>query len=131
MLLVDDDQPEPRELDFVANERLRSDDDLRLAGSDLRENRRPLRRFLAAEKGNDFRRRVAQVMLERSQVLPSKRFRRRHQDRLRSVGDRLQHRVNRDDRFAGADVPLQEPIRRNRAPHIGGNFGDRGVLRFG
>ena len=61
-------------------------------------------------------------------MLPGQDFRRRHQRRLIAVGDAHQHRVQRDDRLAAADVALQQPVHRHVAGHVGGHFADRRLL---
>ena len=57
--------------------------------------------------------------LDREEVLLGERLGRRHQRALAAVLDRAQDRVERDDRLAGADVALQEPLHRHRALEVG------------
>ena len=45
-------------------------------------------------------------------MLPGEDLRRRHQHRLVPVGHCQEHRVDRHDRLAAADVALQQPVHR-------------------
>ena len=56
--------------------------------------------------------------LDRQEVLLGERLGRRHQRALPPVLDGAQERVERDDRLAGADVALQQPLHRRRALEI-------------
>jgi hypothetical protein len=72
-----------------------------------------------------------QQPIERLDVLPGEHFGRRHQDHLGLVCHGQQHRVDGHDRLAAADVPLQQPVHRMRASHVGGDFGHGLVLASG
>ncbi len=69
--------------------------------------------------------------LERQEVLLGERLRRRHQRALAARLDRAQERVERDDRLAGADVALQQPLHRRGAREVGVDLGDRALLVLG
>ena len=45
-----------------------------------------------------------------------------------AAGDAHQHRIHSDDRFAAADVALQQPVHRSFIGKIGRHFVDRGPL---
>ena len=55
----------------------------------------------------------------------------RHQRRLAAALDRGQHRDQRDDRLAAADIPLEQPHHAPRLRHFRRDLGDRETLRAG
>ena len=57
---------------------------------------------------------AAEQLLDRREVLFGERLGRRHQRRLAAVLDRAQHRVQRDDRLAAADLAHQQALHRAR-----------------
>ena len=64
----------------------------------------------------------------REKVLLSEGFSRRHQRPLTAALDGAQERVQRDDRLAGADVSLQEPLHRDGAREVAVDLADRLLL---
>ena len=61
-------------------------------------------------------------------MLLGERLGRRHQRPLQPVLDRAEQRVKSDDRLAGADVALEEPLHRCRAREVGVDLRDRAPL---
>ena len=53
-----------------------------------------------------------------------------HQRRLRPAFDRLQHRKKRHDRFAAADIPVQQPIHRRGRAHVRADLVQTTLLRL-
>ena len=83
-----------------------------LASLPSRSARRPRRRRAGQQPGSD--RLGAEQLLDRREVLLGERLGRRHQRGLVAVLDRAQHRVERDDGLAGADLAHQQPLHRAR-----------------
>ena len=65
---------------------------------------------------------------DREKVLLSKGLRRSHERPLASALDRAQERVEGNDRLAGADVPLQQPLHRDGAREVAVDLADRLLL---
>ena len=65
------------------------------------------------------------------EVLAGEDLGRRHQRRLPAGLDRGQHREERDQGLARADVALQQPVHPRRRRHVGGDLGDGARLRAG
>ncbi len=122
VLLVDDRDREIAQLDALLDQRVRADDDVRAERRRAHLLRRRAREQCArdAELGAD--------AFDREEVLFGERLCRRHQRALASVLDRAQQCVERDDRLAGADVALQQPLHRNRALEIGVDLAHRLLL---
>ena len=92
-----------------------------LASLPSRSLRRALRRRAREQRGLD--QLARHQLLERREVLLGERLGRRHQRGLAAGLDRAQHRVQRDDGLAGADLAHQQPLHR---PVVGDVFVDRG-----
>ena len=69
--------------------------------------------------------------LDRREVLVGQRLGRRHQRGLAAVLDGAQHRVQRDDGLAGADLAHQQPLHRAGAREVGVDVGHRDLLVAG
>ena len=114
VLLVDDDDRQPVEHDVGLDQRVRPHDERQLAGRQLVQR-------VGAPRG---RRRAGQQRrahglarhqrLQRREVLLGERLGRRHEDRLHVVLDGAQHRVQRDDGLARADLPHEQALHRPR-----------------
>jgi len=63
-----------------------------------------------------------QISLDALHVLAGKNFRRSHDDGLLFIGRRQQCRIQRNNRLARTDIPLQQAIHRNRPLHIRYDF---------
>ena len=74
---------------------------------------------------------LAAELLDREEVLLGERLGRRHQRALVAALDRAQERVERDDRLAGADVALEQPLHRRRAGEVAVDLRDRLLLVLG
>ena len=66
-----------------------------------------------------------------AEMLFGENLRRRHERDLKSVLHRDNRREQGDDRLAGTDVALQQPLHRPRLLHVGDDFGERLALSFG
>ena len=128
VLLVDHHQPELGERHVLLDDRLRADHQIDLAGGDQLQQGGTLGGRQSAGKLGAADLAGGQHPVERQGVLPGEHFRGGHQRRLVSVGDRQQHGVDRHDRLAAAHVPLQQPVHRHRAGHVGRNLRDRLLL---
>ena len=122
VLLVDDGDGEVAELEALLDQRVRADDDVRLA-ADLRLDRAGDERAADAE--------LHAEALDREEVLLGERLGRRHQRALPSRLDRPQQRVERDHRLARADVALEQALHRRRPGQVGVELGDRLLLVLG
>ena len=123
VLLVDHDQPEVGELHLLLEQRVGADDDARLAAGRLCECL-PARR--GVERPGQQRhpggvvgtteeaalRQVAEHAEDRAVVLLREHLGRRQQRRLPAGVDHLEHRPQRDDGLAGADLTLEQPVHR-------------------
>jgi hypothetical protein len=120
MLLVDDSDGESRHLHVLLDQRVRPDENVRVeivldGPCEQRDSNAELRA----------------VRLDRQEVLLCERLGRRHQRALIAVLDRAQQCVERDDRLPRADVALEEPLHRRRAPEVDVELGDRTLLMLG
>ena len=132
MLLVDDDQPELVELDRLLGERVRADDEVDRAAREL--GARISRRFAAvalpvseATRNRD----AIEQPPNRQVVLVRQNLGRRHERDLQAVLHRDERGEQRDDRLAGADVALQQPVHRLRPLHVGDDLAQRRLLSVG
>ena len=87
------------------------------------------RRGARQQRGRD--RLTGHQRLKRREVLLGERLGRRHQRGLVAVLDGPQHRGERDDRLAGADLAHQEPLHRPRLGEVGATRVDRALLVAG
>ena len=118
MLLVDHGEAELRELRVALHERVRADDEQRLARLHARGRGATLRRRCATgdeQHGHAERRKQA---LEGARVLLGEQLRGRHERGLVAVLHREQHREERDDGLAAPDVALQQPVHAAIAHHV-------------
>ena len=123
VLLVDDDEAEVGELHGLLEQRVGADDDARLPRRRLEQ--RPLagrgrqragqqrdpRRVLGAAE-HPAAREVTEHRGQRAVVLLGEHLGGGEQGRLRTGVDHAQHGPQRDDRLAGADLALEQPVHR-------------------
>ncbi len=69
--------------------------------------------------------------LEAFHMLARENFGRGHHDALPARFNCCEQRHQRDQRFAGAHIPLQKPVHPRGRPHVIRNFTDRTRLRAG
>jgi hypothetical protein len=119
VLLVDHDDREAVELDGGLDQRVRADEQPQLAGGELAEQVGAARRGRRAGQQRRLHQLARHQLLQRREVLLGERLRRRHQRGLRAALDRAQHRVERDDGLARADLPHQQPLHRAVAGEVG------------
>ena len=113
VLLVDDREPQPRQLDVLLEQRVGADRELRLAAGDRRAALRaapspawpPDSQAIVTPQPSSHCRELAVVLLGED-------LGRRHERHLPAALDRLQRRERGDDRLAAADVALQQPLHR-------------------
>ena len=134
VLLVDDDQAEVGELDGVLEQRVGADDDAGVAADDVEQRRAPGRGRLRAGEQRDPGAEVgaaeqaalgqrAEHRGDRAVVLLGEHLGRGEQRGLPAGVDDGEHRPQRDDRLAGADLALQQPVHRVLAGQVGGDLG--------
>ena len=121
MLLVDDGDSEVVELRAFLDQRVRADDDLRVADAGSRVARQ--------QRGADAERDADRV--DRQEVLLGERLGRGHQRAAVPVLDRAQQRVERDHRLARADVALEQALHRHAPGEVVIELGDRALLMLG
>ena len=112
VLLVDHGDGEPVELHRALDQRVRADEQLQLPARELAEQVGAAARGRRARQERRLQQLARHELLQRREVLLGERLGRRHQRRLGAVLDRAQHRVERDDGLAGADLPHQQPLHR-------------------
>ncbi len=113
VLLVDHDETQVEELDGLAQECMSANDDVRLA-RDGGERRLPAVRDRELPRDERRPQPCGEIRAERrddrAQVLPGEHLGGSKERRLApAVGDG-QHRPERDDGLARADLPLQQPV---------------------
>ena len=64
-------------------------------------------------------------------MLASQNFGRSHDGGLVSVRDRNEHGTQRDDGFTRADFAVDQTVHRKRLAHVGCDFLQDALLRFG
>ena len=74
-------------------------------------------------------RQIAEQPRERAGVLLGQDLGRRHQSGLPAVLGGEQHREQRDDGFARADIALQQPVHARGRGHVGEDLAQRARLR--
>ena len=122
MLLVDGDEAEARELDLVFDERVRADDELRFAGADAFESGGFFGGLEAADEQFDAVAAGSENAARGKIVLHGENFGGRHERGLAAVFDGDDGGLERDDRFAAADVALQQAVHRGGLFEVGGDF---------
>ena len=119
VLLVDDGQPQVPELHLLLDDRMRADDQCRLAaGRPAPAFRRVLLLLAAGQPGHAQAARREQRLQPADQlaeVLLGQDFGRRHQRALPAGVDGDRRRQRRDHGLARADIALQQPVHRHAA----------------
>ncbi len=128
VLLVDDGHREVAEVDLLLDQRMSPDDELGIARRDELPGGGVLLRAEGAREQADPDSERRTELVDRQEVLLGQGLRRRHQRPLALELDRAQERVERDDGLPRADVPLQQPLHRDRALEIAVDLGDRALL---
>ena len=131
VLLVDDGDGQRAERDRVLDQCVRPDDERALAAAQAVEQVRAARCGCRAGQQRERHRLAAEEPLDRREVLLGERLGRRHQRRLVAVLDGAQHREQRDDRLAAADLAHQEALRRALARELRAELVDRRRLVAG
>jgi hypothetical protein len=131
VLLVDDDHAEPVERHGVLDQRVRADQELQLTRRELAEQIGAARPRRGARQQRRLDQSARHQRLQRREVLLGERLGRRHQRRLGARLDRPQHRVERDDGLARADLAHQQPLHRPAGREVVVDRGHRGALVAG
>ena len=131
MLFIDYGEPETVVIHRFLDQRVRTDDDLRLAAGDGREC--GTARAAPQPTGQQLHsyRKIADQGPHRIQMLLGQNLRRRHERGLIAVLHRAQHGHQRDDRLSCANVPLQQPVHPARRGHVGTDLRQDPALRLG
>ena len=112
VLLVDDHDRQPVELNRLLDQRVGTDQQRQLAGRELRQEIGPPRAGSRPRQQAEPDILGSEQLLNRLKVLLGKRLGRRHQRRLKVTLDGPQHRVQRNHRLAGPDLAHQQPLHR-------------------
>ena len=129
MLLVDDRETEPGELDLLLEERVRPDGDLDLAVGDRGDRRAPLPRRQCAGEPRHLEAERPQPLRELAVVLLGEDLGRRHHRRLPAALDGAHRRGRGNDRLAAADVALKETVHRMGGGEVALDLAPRAGLR--
>ena len=133
VLLVDDDEAEPIELDFFFDQGVGADDQLRLAAVDEAAIG-ALAVFVerAGEQNDAVAAGGALEQLARGEkMLRGKDLGGRHQRGLVAVFDGDEHGLQGDDGFARAHIALQQAAHGTGLAHVGDDFAEGAFLRRG
>ncbi len=131
MLLVDDDEGEVAKLDIGLQERMGADDDRGQPRGEARQHRGARPALLAPGQEADLDPCRRGVALQGRVMLAGEDLGRRHQRGLTAALDRAQHRQQRHDGLAAADIALQQAHHALWLRHVGGDLGDRQALGAG
>jgi hypothetical protein len=125
VLLVDHHEPELSEPDVAFDQRVRADDQLDGPGFDFGELLAPRSRRRRAGEQRHAKPRRLQQPRDVEEVLLGQDLGRRHEGHLQAVLHRHERGEQRDDRLAGADVALQQPVHRLRTLQVVHDFLER------
>ena len=112
VLFVDDRQRQRAKLHLLLHQRVRPDDQTAFAALDRRQQRPPLGRGDPAAQQRDAMARRCEPSRQGREMLLRKDLGGRHESDLESVFHGDERREHRDNRLAGADVALQQPLHR-------------------
>ena len=122
LLLVDDEQSEILEFYILTEQPVRADDEVDLAGGELRERLRDLAAGAEAAEHRDIHRKTEKA-LQGGLVVLLREHGRRHEDRgLLAVEHTLHHGAQRDLGLAEAHVAAEQSVHRDRALHVALDF---------
>ena len=128
VLLVGDDEAEPREVNVILDQRVRADDNVDLVARDGLVHLAPLSWRQVAREVADADAERCELRREILIVLGGEDLGRRHHRALPAACDRLDEREHGDDRLAGADVSLHEPPHRHGPLHVAADLLPRLLL---
>ena len=131
MLLVDDRQAQPGELDLVFDQGVGADHDRRVATGNPCEHRFLAALFQAAGEPRDFEPEGSKPRRQLAVMLLGEDLGGSHQGRLITRFDRMQHGQRGHHRLAAADVALQQALHRMRLIEVAGDFLPGTLLRPG
>ena len=131
VLLVDDGEPEALELHRVLDEGVGADTDGRGAAAERLQGRLPLPAPLAGGEPRHGEPERLDERAHRPEVLLGEDLGGRHEHRLRARFHGRQERHHGDDRLAGADIPLEQPVHGHRAPQVRPDLRPDALLRRG
>ena len=131
VLLVHDRDREPVELDRLLDQRVRADQQFELPARQLAEQVGAAAGGRRAGQQRRLHELARHQLLQRREVLLGERLGRRHQRGLGARLDRAQHRVERDNGLAGADLAHQQPLHRAVRRDVGVELGHRAALVAG
>ena len=124
-------RPSERKLHRALHERVRADHEVDVAGREPRQEIAPLQSGRRAGDELDAEPRFLQQLPQAEEVLLGENFGRRHERHLQAVLHGDEGHEQRHDRFAGADIALQQPVHRRRALHVLDELLQRAPLPFG
>ena len=131
VLLVDDDQSEPPELDRSLDQGVRADQDVHVSPLERGEEFPPLAASDPAREEPEAGARPLHPTRQALRVLFRQDFRGRHQSALDAVSCRQQEGEPRHNGLSASDVALEEPRHRSSRREVGGDLADRPFLRAG
>ena len=132
VLLINHRQPEPGRGRFVVKQRVRADINLRRRpAKNLRQITADHFLFPRAGAQRQPHAERLQPTAKHQEMLLGQDLRRRHERGLIPGLHAEQHRRDGDERFARADVALEQSVHRPRRLEIGADFGDGAALRAG
>ncbi len=129
VLLVDDHEREPGEVDALLEQGVRADDDLRAAVGNGRQCLAARRATLAATQPGGVYAQRPEPVAEAAPVLFGQQFGRRHYGGLHAAGDCPQAGNGRDDGLAGAHVALDQAHHRMLGGEVVEDLVDDALLR--
>ncbi len=131
MLLVDHREREIAPRHIRLEQRMRAHQYADLARREPRQQRVARAALLAAGQQRDLHPGARGKLLQGRVMLARQDLGRRHQRRLRSRLDRVEHGEERHHRLAAADIALQQPQHPQRRRHVAGDLGERLALPHG
>ena len=129
VLFVHDDQAEIFEFDAVLNQRVRSDDELRVSLRDVAADVAFAVLFERAGQQHDAVSGSFENLARGKIMLLRQNFGRRHERDLVAVFNRDDRRLEGHDRFARSHVALQQTPHGAGRLHVGGDFFQHPLLR--
>ena len=128
MLLVDDDEAHPRQLDVAAEQLVRADDDIELALRQPREDFIALLRRLEARELRNAHRPLGEAVVERLEVLLGKERGRAKHDHLLVIRHRDESGAQRDLGLAEAHIAADQAVHGLARGHVAHHGLDGGGL---